>query len=182
MAQDPQQVSILLVEDDDIDAEMVARGMARARITNPLVRARDGVEALDMLLGTNGQKQLAGPIVMLVDIRMPRMDGLSLVRTMRQNRKLQRTVVFMLTTSDSKSDRAAAYDAQVAGYIIKSDMPDQYLHLANMLEYYLMIVSPPANDDAVERRAMHRLQSAIAAWSSVAMALADLPAWLSGCA
>jgi len=153
MVQQSQQVSILLVEDDDIDAEMVTRGLARARINNPLLRAHDGVEALDLLLGTNGQQRIAGPVIMLVDIRMPRLDGLGLVRALRQNPKLRRTVVFILTTSDSEHDRAAAYDAQVAGYIIKSDMPGQYLRLASMLEYYLMIVSPPNHESTASSRA-----------------------------
>lgn len=160
MALSPQTVSILLVEDDDIDAEMVTRGLARARISNPLIRARDGVEALEILHGTGGQPRLAGPVILLVDIRMPRMDGLSLVRAIRHDNKLKRTVVFMLTTSDSERDRAAAYDAQVAGYIIKTDTADQYLRLASMLEYYMLIVSPPNHDDVAERRALAWLKLA----------------------
>jgi DNA-binding NarL/FixJ family response regulator len=56
---------------------------------------------------------------------------------------LQRTVIFVLTTSDSDRDQAAAYDAHVAGYIVKSSSQDQFLRLAQMIEYYLLIVSPP---------------------------------------
>jgi CheY-like chemotaxis protein len=139
----PATVSILLVEDDDIDAATVGRGLARANISNPVIRARDGVQALEMLLGKNGQKKLAPPYLLLIDIRMPRLDGLGLVRTIRSNPTLQRTIIFILTTSDDERDRIAAYDAHVAGYIVKSNAPEQFRALAAMLEYYLLIVSPP---------------------------------------
>ena len=142
-----EQVTILLVEDDDIDAIMVMRGLERARIANPVVRVRDGIEAMEKLLGTNGQSKLPAPYILLVDIRMPRLDGLGLIREIRNHRALQRTVIFVLTTSDSERDRMAAYDSHVAGYVVKSDSPDQFLRLANMLEYYLLIVSPPPAPD-----------------------------------
>jgi CheY-like chemotaxis protein len=136
-------VTILLVEDDDIDAMSIERGLKAAKITNPMLRAHDGVEALEMLLGTNDKSKLRPPYLLLVDIRMPRLDGLGLIRAIRSNPLLQRTVVFMLTTSDSERDQAAAYDAHVAGYIVKSNSRDQFGRLARMLEYYLLIVSPP---------------------------------------
>ena len=137
------QVTILLVEDDDVDATTVVRGLLRAEIHNPLVRARDGIEAMDILLGNNGREQLKPPFLLLVDVRMPRLDGLALVRRIRSDPTLQRTIVFILTTSDNDRDRAAAYDAHVAGYIVKSNAPDQFHALARMLDYYLSIVSPP---------------------------------------
>ena len=137
------QITILLVEDDDVDAATITRGLAHASILSPVVRARDGIEALNLLLGTNGQTRLRPPYLLLVDIRMPRLDGLALVRSIRSNPALQRTIIFILTSSDSERDRIAAYDAHVAGYIIKSHAPEQYKALAAMLEYYLLIVSPP---------------------------------------
>jgi CheY-like chemotaxis protein len=140
---DLSTIKILLVEDDDIDAATVMRGLASARIVNPLVRARDGIEALEMLKGTNGQTRLQPPYLLLVDIRMPRLDGLGLIREIRNTPALQRTVIFVLTTSDSDRDRTAAYDGHVAGYIVKSNTSEHFLQLARMLEYYLLIVSPP---------------------------------------
>ncbi|MGA2342853.1 MAG: response regulator [Steroidobacteraceae bacterium] len=137
------QVTILLVEDDDIDAQTVMRGLASAKIVNPVVRVRDGVEALELLQGTGGKKRLAPPYLLLVDIRMPRLDGLGLVRAIRNNASLQRTIVFILTTSDSDVDRMNVYNEHVAGYIVKTNSPDQFLRLARMLEYYIMIVALP---------------------------------------
>ena len=139
-------VTILLVEDDDIDAMSVARGLADANISNPVVRARDGVEGLEILLGTNGKEKLPWPYLMLVDIRLPRLDGLGLVRKIRSIPALRRTIVFMLTTSDSDRDRSTAYDANVAGYIVKSSGNEQFSKLARMLDYYLMIVAPPPTE------------------------------------
>jgi CheY-like chemotaxis protein len=139
----PSQVTILLVEDDDVDAATVARGLASARIVNQLVRAHDGVEALEMLQGSNGRQKLRPPYILLVDIRMPRLDGLGLVRAIRANPVLQRTIVFMLTTSDSDRDRIAAYNEHVAGYVVKSGVAEEFSLLALMLEYYLLIVELP---------------------------------------
>ncbi len=143
---DLETIKILLVEDDDIDAATVMRGLAGAKIANPVVRARDGVEALEILKGTNGRTRLQPPYLLLVDIRMPRLDGLGLIRELRNTPALQRTVVFVLTTSDNDRDRTAAYDGHVAGYIIKSHTSQHFLQLARMLEYYLLIVSPPPAD------------------------------------
>jgi CheY-like chemotaxis protein len=140
------EVTIFLVEDDDVDATTVVRGLTRADIRNTVIRARDGIEAMDMLQGTNGKPILKPPYILLVDVRMPRLDGLGLVRRIRSNKMLQRTIIFVLTTSDSDRDRAEAYDAHVAGYIVKSNAPDQFHALARMLDYYLTIVAPPPVD------------------------------------
>jgi CheY-like chemotaxis protein len=83
------------------------------------------------------------PYLLLVDINMPKIGGLELVRRIRADRGLQRTIIFMLTTSDSDRDLAAAYDAHVAGYIVKTNAVNQFSKLARMLQYYLEIVAPP---------------------------------------
>jgi CheY-like chemotaxis protein len=109
------------------------------------VRARDGVEALDLLRGTNGVRKISQPVMLLVDIRMPRLDGIGLIQALRADSELKRIVIFVLTTSDLDRDRMAAYDSHVAGYITKSKTHDEILSLTKMLEYYLLIVaSPPA--------------------------------------
>lgn len=136
-------VTIVLVEDDDIDAETVRRCLLRSKIANRVVRTNDGVEALELLRGTNGRTALPPPYIILTDIRMPRLDGIGLIREIRADAQLTRTVVFVLTTSDADRDKLAAYDAHVAGYIIKSSADDQFLPLATMLDYYLLLVVPP---------------------------------------
>jgi CheY-like chemotaxis protein len=140
------EVTLLLVEDDDIDAQSVKRALQRAGIRNPLVRAHDGIEALELLRGEGGREQLTPPYLLLVDIRMPRLDGIGLIRALRADAALARTVVFVLTTSDSDKDKLAAYDANVSGYIVKSDAGGDFHQLMQLLEYYLLIVSPPPQD------------------------------------
>ena len=136
-------VTIVLVEDDDVDAETVKRCLLRSKIANKVVRTNDGVETLELLRGTNGRTALPPPFIILADIRMPRLDGIGLIREIRADPQLTRTVIFVLTTSDADRDKLAAYDAHVAGYIVKSNADDQFLPLATMLDYYLLLVTPP---------------------------------------
>jgi len=138
-------LTLLLVEDDEVDAETIVRCINRSKIANPLHRARDGVEALDLLRGTNGAQKLPGPVLLLVDIRMPRLDGIGLIHAIRADSALHRTVIFVLTTSNSDRDRMAAYDEHVAGYILKSNAHDEIGSLTKMLELYLsIVVAPPS--------------------------------------
>ncbi len=142
MATHRNEVTILLVEDDDIDALTVQRNMSRGKIKNRLVRAYDGIDALDILRGTNGKEKLKPPYLLLVDIRMPKLDGIGLIQQVRADPELTRTVIFVLTTSDDDRDKMAAYSAHVAGYILKSNTSGDLLPLASMLGYYLLIVEP----------------------------------------
>jgi CheY-like chemotaxis protein len=84
--------------------------------------ARDGKEALDVLQGTSADP-LAPPFILLVDLDMPRMNGLELLDAIRADPKLDRTVAFMLSSSDAPDDIAAAYDRHVAGYLLKGASP-----------------------------------------------------------
>jgi CheY-like chemotaxis protein len=136
------ELTLLLVEDDDVDALSVERGLAKAKILNRLVRAVDGVEALEMLRG-EGRPKLPPPFLLLVDIQMPRLDGIGLIRAIRADPVLTRTVIFVLTTSDDDRDKIAAYDLHIAGYIVKSNTKEELLPLTAMLDYYLLIVEPP---------------------------------------
>jgi CheY-like chemotaxis protein len=140
---DKKELTLLLVEDDDIDAQIVKRNLDKAKIINRLVRATDGADALDMLRGTNGHQKLVPPYLLLVDIQMPRLDGIGLIREIRADPHLTRTPIFVLTTSDDDRDKVAAYDQHVAGYIVKSNTKEELLPLMQMLDFYVLIVEPP---------------------------------------
>ncbi len=139
-----EQVTILLVEDDEGDAKMVKRAFKQAGLTNPLRRAINGEEALDILRGANAAEKLQTPYLVLSDINMPRMTGLSLVRSIRDDPALSATVVFMLTTSSRHEDIEAAYGLNVAGYILKDTVGYDYKQLIDMLTAYSRIVELPA--------------------------------------
>ena len=136
---DGKPVNLLLVEDDDIDAMGVERALKRRRIVNPLFRARDGVEGLELLRSG----AVARPYLILLDLNMPRMGGLEFIGELRQDPVLGNSVVFVLTTSKSDEDLSAAYRSHVAGYIVKSEIGDSFGSLVHMLDAYWQIVELP---------------------------------------
>ena len=81
-----KSINILVVEDDDIDAEGLERALKSAKLLNPLYRARDGIEALEMLRGTGGAERVEPPLVVLLDLNMPRMDGIEFLHALRGER------------------------------------------------------------------------------------------------
>lgn len=135
-----KEVTILLVDDDDIDHMAVVRAMKQLRLLNPLVRARDGLEALQMLR----QQQVHRPYLILLDLNMPRMNGLEFLEQLRHEAELSSSVVFVLTTSSADEDKVAAYQHHVAGYIVKHHIKDEFISIFNMLEnYWRIVVLPP---------------------------------------
>jgi len=136
-----QQVTILLVDDDDVDYMAVQRAMRQLRLLNPLVRARDGIEALAILTSLDTIK---GPYLILLDLNMPRMNGFEFLERIRSDPSLSSSVVFMLTTSSTDEDRMKAYSHHVAGYMVKTDIKDGFNNIFNMLEGYWRIVELPS--------------------------------------
>jgi CheY-like chemotaxis protein len=136
-------LNILLVDDDDGDAKAVERSFRKAKIANPLTRAVDGMEALEMLKGSNGRPKLSSPCVMLVDLNMPRINGIQFIQALRADKTLHRSVVFVLTTSKRDEDKLAAYDLNVAGYIVKATAGADFMNLVNLVECYWRIVELP---------------------------------------
>ncbi|GAB3235771.1 response regulator [Hymenobacter seoulensis] len=119
MNADLDQPSILLVEDDQMDIINVQRELRKHNIEVPLHIARNGREALNMLRGEAGQQQIPKPSVVMLDLNMPRMNGLELLETLRSDPEFVALNVFITTTSDLETDRLKAQDLAVSGYIIK---------------------------------------------------------------
>ena len=136
-------VTVLLVEDDEIDAEAIDRAFKRAKIANPIVNVTDGIEALNTLRGTEGKEALRRPYVILLDLNMPRMNGIEFLQELREDESLHDSVVFVLTTSDDDRDKVAAYKKQVAGYMIKSKAGEDFMQLIGMLDHYWRVVELP---------------------------------------
>jgi CheY-like chemotaxis protein len=136
-------VNIVLVEDDDGDAKAVRRAFQKAKIANPFVRAVDGLDALDILRGANGKAKVESPYLLLVDLNMPRMGGIQLIRALRADEQLRQSIAFILSTSSSDADKEAAYDLHVAGYIVKATAGQDFLNLADLVDCYWRIVELP---------------------------------------
>ena len=118
---DEKTINILLVEDDEVDVMNVKRAFKKYKITNPLYIAGNGIEALKMLSsqGSNPPQVPATRRLVLLDLNMPKMNGLEFLHQIREDEALKRTPVIVLTTSDEDKDRIEAYNLNVAGYILK---------------------------------------------------------------
>jgi len=143
-----QPIKILLVEDDRIDAKAFLRAIQQQRISNPVTVARDGVEAWEILKGQNGDKPLPRPYIIILDVNMPRMSGIELLRKIRADEELRDAIVFMLTTSNDDEDKINAYDLNVAGYMLKSDMGNSFLRAVELVEKYWRVVELPVGRPA----------------------------------
>lgn len=141
--QDQRAVTLLVVEDDEVDLMAIRRGFERQKLANDLVSARDGVEALQILRGENGHAPLRRPFVILLDLNLPRMDGFEFLQALRRDPDLHTCVVFVLTTSRSDEDRLKAYDSQVAGFIVKADAGAGFLKAIELLDHYWKVVVLP---------------------------------------
>lgn len=137
---DVDGITLLLVEDDDVDAEAIQRAFRQQRIASPFVLARDGVEALAMM---RDRATLPYPYIVLLDINLPRMNGLEFLEALRDDPDLGRAIVFVLTTSDRAEDKIAAYSHHVAGYILKSRAGEDFLEVVQMLTVYWRLVEFP---------------------------------------
>lgn len=125
--------SILLVEDDEVDVEAIRRVFSKRRIANPLYVAHDGLAALRMLHGEDNFNAVRKPCVVLLDLNMPRMNGLEFLDHLRRDADWKDSVVFVLTTSNNDRDRMASYAKHVAGYLLKADADDEFSQLVREL-------------------------------------------------
>lgn len=139
-------VTLLLIEDDRVDAEAIQRAFRRERIANPFVVVRDGVEALAALRGEPGSPAVPRPFIVLLDINMPRMNGIEFLRALREDPALKRAIVFVLTTSEREEDKMEAYNENVAGYIIKNRAGEDFLRVIQLLQSFWRIVEFPPDD------------------------------------
>lgn len=114
-------LNILLVEDDEVDVMTVQRAFKKGNITNPLYIAGNGIEALSMLRGEPGKPSVipAERRIILLDLNMPKMNGLEFLHELRSDASLGHIPVVVLTTSNEERDRVQAYQLNVAGYILK---------------------------------------------------------------
>lgn len=110
---------ILLVDDDEVDVMNVQRAFKKNNIVNPLYVAGDGIEALALLRGDGAVAVPDQRRLVLLDLNMPRMNGLEFLRALREDPELRGITVVVLTTSDDDRDKVEAYNMNVAGYIVK---------------------------------------------------------------
>jgi CheY-like chemotaxis protein len=127
--------SILLVEDDEVDVMNVKRAFSKNNIKNPLFVAGNGVEALYML--NNVIASL--PKIIVLDINMPKMNGIEFLKLLRKDEKLKSISLFVMKTSNEESDKINAYHLNVAGYILKPLSFEKFVSSVATLKYFWQI-------------------------------------------
>ena len=144
-------INILLVEDDDVDAEAVRRAFDENDLPNPIRRAENGLEALEILRGTGTIAPMERPFLVLLDLNMPKMNGIEFLHELRCDESLAESVVFVLTTSNDDRDKWATYREHIAGYLIKSNVGEEFDELISLLTSFWSVVEPPPVRDADDR-------------------------------
>ncbi len=143
MTQENETLSLLLVEDNEDDVLIAQRAFKEFKFISSVSVARDGQEALDLLTGSGsraGQKPLH-PSIILLDITLPLMDGIALLKRLKADASLRSIPVVMLTTSSRQEDIARSYENGAASYLTKPASLDEFLELARRFEQYWVSVS-----------------------------------------
>jgi CheY-like chemotaxis protein len=135
-----EMLNILLVDDDEVDVMNVRRAFEKMKVRNPVFVAGDGVEALELLRGGKVPRER---LLVLLDIHMPRMNGIELLRELRADPDLKRLSVVVLTTSDEERDKIEAYSYNVAGYILKPVTFAGFAQMMAALDKYWALVELP---------------------------------------
>lgn len=134
---------IILVEDDEVDAEAIERAFGALGVAVKTTRFADGRMAIDALRSAWGSQLQAEPHVILLDLNMPRMTGFEFLDWLRSRPGLLRSIVFVFTTSETASDCVQAYDRQVAGYLAKAQLGAGYRGLLPLLTAFCTSVCFP---------------------------------------
>lgn len=135
---------ILLIEDNASDIALTERALSRNNITNALVVAQDGQEGLDYLFGSGahaGRDVSALPVLILLDLKLPRIDGLEVLRRIRADARTRRVPVVILTSSREEQDIAAGYDLGVNSYIRKPVDFNQFSETIRQLGLYWLVIN-----------------------------------------
>ncbi len=133
-------LNILLVEDDEVDVMNVRRAFEKAHVSNPLYVAGNGLEALDMLRGTTIPQERR---LVLLDLNMPKMNGIEFLEALRADPALSSTPVVVLTTSNDDQDKIDAYNFNVAGYLLKPVTFSNFCERMATLDKYWTLVEMP---------------------------------------
>lgn len=137
-----EKAPILLVEDDEVDVMMVQRAFKKHSIDNPLFVAESGDEALAMLRGEGGRQRVT-PMLILFDLNMPRMDGITFLRELRSDPALKPLTAVAMTSSSQPSDKATAFQYNVAGYFVKPVAYEELVEMFGVIGRYWRLSEVP---------------------------------------
>lgn len=141
-----KEVEILLVEDNPTDAELAIRALKKSGLANKLVWVKDGAEALDFIFGTgvySGRTMVNGPKVIMLDLRLPKVDGMEVLRRVKGDERTRTIPVVVLTSSKEDRDVAESYQLGVNSFISKPVEFDAFAKTVSELGLYWLLVNRP---------------------------------------
>lgn len=134
---------ILLVEDDQVDAMTVKRSLKEIKVSNRLLIAGNGEEGLQCLLASSEQEK---PCIILLDLNMPKMNGIEFLQIVKIDERFKRIPVVVLTTSRNEQDRVESFDLGVAGYMVKPVDYQQFVEVVRTINLYWTLSEFPEED------------------------------------
>ena len=150
MIPERKPVTILLVEDDDGHARLLEKNLRRGGVVNQLVRVADGQEAVDYMSRTGSYEDSMRyplPSVVLLDVRMPRLDGFEVLAHLKGDPKLMRIPVIMLTSTDNQNEINRAYEMGANGYVVKPVSIESFVDRVVKLGMFIEVIELPENDN-----------------------------------
>lgn len=135
--------TILIAEDSPVDAEMTIDALHDAKLANPIVHVEDGVEAMDWLLkqGQYADREGGNPSLVLLDIKMPRMDGLEVLKRMRDDERIRHVPVVILSSSREERDLARSWDLGANAYVVKPVDVKQFFDAVQTLGQFWAVLN-----------------------------------------
>ena len=140
----PTEVEILLVEDNMSDAELVIRALRKVNLANHLVHLKDGEEALDFVFGTGsyeGRKKTVVPKVILLDIKMPKVDGIEVLRQLKSNPETKFIPIVIMTSSKEERDLVSSYELGVNSFVVKPVVFGEFAKAVSELGLYWVLTN-----------------------------------------
>jgi two-component system response regulator len=137
------QVEILLVEDSAVDAELTMRALQGAKLANKIMWVKDGQEALDYLFrqGEFEKREDTPPRLVLLDLKMPRVDGIEVLKVIKADERTRRIPVVVMTSSQEESDVAQSYALGVNSYVVKPVDFNALAEIAGKAGYYWLVIN-----------------------------------------
>ena len=137
------EVEILLVEDNPNDVELTTRALRKHNLANKLHVAKDGAEALDYLFGADGTLKHEKPRVILLDLKLPKVDGIEVLRRIKSDERTKTIPVVVLTSSNQERDLKECYDLGVNSYITKPVEFESFIAAVSELGFYWLLLNQP---------------------------------------